>query len=95
MEEKDYNGKTIFSSVASILNESENTSVFIFPNPVYDGYLNIFSDQNLKVRVYNCYGKIIIAKPLIKGSQIIDLSNFSKGYYYLKANNQTVPFVIM
>lgn len=73
------------------IEDQENASISIYPNPSKDGFLNIESIHSLsKIHIYNSSGKLIRS---LEGkrhhSSTIDLSHQSKGLYILKFTTST------
>lgn len=69
------------------------SSITIYPNPVTNSNLNIkFGTHNTgsKVEIYDGLGKLKILKQNINQTKIsIDVSNFDKGIYFIKASNNS------
>jgi len=75
---------------------SHNMKIKLFPDPAVEklnvNILNMNSDNAL-ISVYNVYGNKLIEKSVSSSSdnfiQEIDISNFSKGIYYVKIQNNS------
>jgi surface protein len=79
------------------MNEMEHTSAFsVYPNPV-NGKLVIQSSSafvNKKKELYNSLGQLVFTTCPDSLPEIIDMSAYSKGIYYLKCENQVVKVVV-
>lgn len=81
----------ILNSVIDI-NETDNL-IEIFPNPSaglfnvsindYNEFQNCLASQN-GIIIYDAFGKLVLKKDLQSMSQIIDLSHYSSGCYFVK-----------
>jgi CubicO group peptidase (beta-lactamase class C family) len=70
------------------VNEQENTSYSLYPNPVTD----VLSIDNAtltisKVTVYDMYGKIIVSSSVNEAGLRLDLSGIAKGIYFIEIEN--------
>ncbi|HEY5688214.1 MAG TPA: endonuclease [Yeosuana sp.] len=59
----------------------------MFPNPVSGIYLNIKTNQVLKVGVYDVLGKLIMSSKLDSNNSKIDVSQLKKGLYLIKLDS--------
>ncbi|MDR3047438.1 MAG: T9SS type A sorting domain-containing protein [Bacteroidales bacterium] len=60
--------------------------VIIAPNPATD-YVNISSEENINVEIYNLTGQMIYTSRLTIGSHNISVSNFNSGLYLIRMTN--------
>ncbi len=60
-----------------------NEQLEIFPNPVFDQFQIRTKNQDDKKELYNVAGQLL----LTTRKNEINLSNYSKGVYYLKCGN--------
>lgn len=58
----------------------------VFPNPSQNGIFTINSSEKLLIEVYNTMG-LLLKTEQIFDKQEINLNEFSKGVYYIKATN--------
>jgi len=66
-----------------------NKSLKIYPNPASNRItVDCTILQNIKISIYNSIGKLILQRQLSNGKNEIDLSNFSKGIYIIKIENE-------
>ncbi len=68
-----------------------NSEVKVFPNPASD-LINILAPDNSEVKIYNSTGSII-KELTTNGKTELNLSEFPKGIYIMRINNQTKRFV--
>ena len=76
-----------FFGVFTSLDEVEDLSIKLYPNPSKDGFITIENSDNFQqVDLFNLSGQLIqhISKPT-KNSLTLDLSNQGKGLYLVKA----------
>lgn len=73
-------------STLSIYSFNKNT-LKIYPNPT-TGIVNFNLDENTTIFIYNILGKELLTVKKESGMQNIDLSNYSKGVYFLKLINE-------
>ncbi|TCI84885.1 T9SS type A sorting domain-containing protein [Tenacibaculum sp. M341] len=63
--------------------------VTIYPNPSSSGKFNVsiknkIMGKNTQISIFDVSGKVLLTKPLNKNNQQINISNFSKGIYFIK-----------
>jgi hypothetical protein len=66
----------------------------IYPNPVVNGTITVSLKQASIVRVYNSIGVKLMQKELPAGEHLFNLSQLSRGTYYVKIKDESVLFVI-
>jgi len=72
--------------VTKDLNQSENSTLIVYPNPVQDIlYINT-NYKNYTFSLFDPLGRLIITKENVSNSQYIDNSIFSTGIYFLRIN---------
>ena len=69
------------------VNEVENVSLDIFPNPT-ENQVSFRSTQNLFVSVYNMQGSLVFQEN-IQANQPLSVENLNSGVYLVKANSGT------
>jgi hypothetical protein len=92
--QSDINGRCSYSSIVHINFEPTNTAIFVYPNPVVNGIINIQAAYPSTGLLYNSSGILIWKKELSVGTQKINVSNLSKGLYVLKAAGQNIKISI-
>lgn len=78
--------------VTADVEENLNYSVSIYPNPT-DGMLNIVSEGEQDVVVYNTIGQIVF-ESVCDGVLQIDMKHFGAGIYAIKVGNETQRIVV-
>ena len=78
--------------VTADVEEKPNHSVNIYPNPT-DGMLNIVSESEQDVVVYNTIGQIVF-ESVCDGVLQIDMKHFGAGIYAIKVGNETQRIVV-
>lgn len=70
--------------------EFQNFDIQVYPNPVKGQFLNIKTKglQDLKVEVYNIFGKQILSKSISDSNHQISVEQWSSGLYLLKVHNK-------
>jgi len=99
IRQTDYNGATTYSEVKSVFLVI-NSKVNIYPNPVYDGVLNIningdnFGGVKLSLNFYNILGEPVFSQTIYRNdgkfSETLDISDLVSGIYFvsgLSSNN--------
>jgi hypothetical protein len=83
------------------INELKNTSLnaFIYPNPTTDHFSIEFTTDESAIKdihIYNSLGELIQRLQTKNKSELIDVSNYSNGVYFIKVNNsQTIHFTVI
>lgn len=77
-------------SVGILQNDPEERKLIVYPNPS-DGILSISINEDdffkpIEISISDELGQQVYLKQFKKGGESIDLSNFAKGIYFLKAN---------
>ena len=86
MDNININGQNI---ILGLDDENTDFHASIYPNPT-KGIFSIRTDaNNMKVEIYSPLGRLITEKNIIGGLQIIDLSNQSKGIYFVRLKSGT------
>ena len=78
--------------VTADVEENPNHSINIYPNPT-DGMLNIVSESEQDVVVYNTIGQIVF-ESVCDGVLQIDMKHFGAGIYAIKVGNETQRIVV-
>lgn len=80
--------------VVTAINQVELSSIDIYPNPI-NGYFTIrLKDvKNTKIEIYNISGQLILQKSLIQNTIKIDLTDYSKGIYFVKVETDKKAIV--
>ncbi|WP_347924791.1 T9SS type A sorting domain-containing protein [Pontimicrobium sp. SW4] len=71
-----------------------NTDVKIYPNPFND-FVNIHTESNSQIEVYNLLGKRILIQNINKGNSKINVSEYETGIYLFKITNENLQIKTM
>lgn len=74
--------------------ETETSNVCLWPNPT-NGPCSIELKTDSNVEVFDLQGHIIATCPLKKGVNQIDISGFTAGLYFIKADDGTVVRIVV
>ena len=75
------------TGVSEIINEENNINVF--PNPTNGAFTISYGTMQPSIYIYNCLGKLVYKKEKApQGSEVINLSAYSKGIYFIKVQNE-------
>lgn len=81
----------------SDISDEKSKGIKIYPNPC-NQILNIelgnAQNENTNLQFYNSVGQLILIHKMNKSSVEIDVTNFAKGFYYIKAGNINNKFVV-
>lgn len=88
----DRDGRQQYSNILRINNETTVFSLSAFPNPATD-LLTIVSNKQELLTVSTSTGQQIASLQLINGSQTININDWPKGLYILKAGGSVVRFI--
>ena len=87
--------KVLFSATNTKVNiEHAADNLMIFPNPVTDIlHLKNLNDGPHTISIFSIDGKALITQQLSSEYPEVDVTNLPKGFYFFKANSQTVSFI--
>jgi len=76
----------VSADIGSILNDEKGDEIHIYPNPSYDGKLNIQLKKyhNVKLEFFNVTGKLVMESFLYKAVYEVDISKFERGIYFVR-----------
>ncbi len=83
-----WSGTITVNTTTGISENTNNPTVGIFPNPVFD-VLKITTSKKTTLEVYSSEGKLVITKPIEQGTTDIDFTTLSKGLYFISVENKT------
>jgi len=92
--QRDVDGNFNYSKVVQVKFFGAERSLRVYPNPVVNGELTINLNQNSVVQVYSIVGVKLLQKEFSAGEHLLNVSQLSRGTYYLKAKNEAVMFII-
>ena len=82
------------SDVSGFISVSEisRKNIYIYPNPLNYGILNIETKDISPVNIYDFSGKLLYSKMLNKGINKINVDFLNKGLYFIKINSSIFNF---
>lgn len=89
----DLDGKSGFSKVLIIKFDVTDQSYIVLGNPISNGMLTLKVNTALVFTLYSADGKLLWQKQFVPGLQNIDVSQYAKGLYLLKANGTTQKII--
>lgn len=90
----DIDGRTTYSDIRKIVFNSDSKAFVILVNPAAGGQLQVQFNKKGTAVIYNAAGQAVSRQNVSAGSQLIDLTNLSKGVYILQSGEQRERFVI-
>jgi hypothetical protein len=81
-----------FESTAGINEVGNNELAGVYPNPATTE-LNIVAKENVNISIIDVLGKTIATQTLNAGTNTINVSNFTKGIYFVQTANSVVKFI--
>lgn len=74
------------NACVGITEYASNSGISLFPNPS-NGNVTISLDAASSVMIFNTIGEAVMSMQLAQGNHTIDLTNFSEGIYFVRAQN--------
>jgi len=82
------------SPAVGINDNFHDASFNVYPNPAED-FINVISSQKLeRIQILNLIGQVVYTSEPSAQASRIDLSDFQKGIYFIKAGKQTERIII-
>jgi hypothetical protein len=98
LKQVDLNDKYSYSEIRQIANDNFQTTIKIYPNPVFNGKLNIDFGDEIKTKtnyiIATLDGKIVKEGFINFRVQTIDVPSLKKGIYVLKFDKKQTLFTI-
>lgn len=90
----DQDGRSSYSSVQTLQFE-QKAGLAVYPNPVFNGVLNVLAQKPGVLRIYTNNGQLILSERLASaGKYSFNLHNKAKGIYRLVFDNEMIPIVL-
>jgi len=83
---------TFTTDNATRLNNIEENSLSIYPNPAIDFITIITTENKYRVNIYNTDGILLFSQD-VKGNKLINISSLQSGIYVVKYNGVSVKLV--
>lgn len=88
----DKDGKQQYSNILRVNNENTSIALSAYPNPASD-LLTLVSNNQQVLSVTSATGQQIKSLQLISGSQTLNIADWPRGLYILKAGGTVIRFV--
>jgi hypothetical protein len=92
--QRDLDNNIAYSDVISLSFSASANTLKIFPNPVINGTVTVSLNEASVISIYNSVGIKLRENVFSAGNHPIGLSQFAKGIYLVKANNDAALLVI-
>lgn len=92
--QRDKDERFSYSKVETVHIVEEDFMLKVFPNPVQGGKINVVLKEPAQVRLFDANGRQVSSRWFAAGLQTIDVSAFTKGIYFIKANTETITITI-
>lgn len=80
-----------FQSDNTAVNESNIQNIKVYPNPAKD-QITISGIETSDIEIFDITGRLVLKQQITEDQQI-DVSNLSKGMYFIKNNQHTIKFI--
>ncbi len=70
-------------------NVDKLSDIQIYPNPA-SSFVNVWSDESIRINVFNQVGKIVGSQKLSRGNNRVELNHLTSGVYFLRYENGQV-----
>lgn len=90
----DLDGKFHYSKVNTVRINTTTAAVVVLSNPSTNGNLQLKINKADMLLLFNSDGKVVWKQQAATGNLSVDVSNFAKGIYWLKAGSQTERIVL-
>lgn len=87
IKQVDYDGKSSYSDVVSVMYKTDGSDVRIYPNPASDE-VKITASKPTELVVSDILGKVIYEQTVNGENNVVDVSNFPNGILIFKLGNQ-------
>jgi hypothetical protein len=92
--QRDLNGQQAYSKVVGALFDGAAPQLHIYGNPVSNGQLLLQLNKAAEASIFNQWGQLLFHRWLEAGLQKINVGNYAKGVYQLKAGAGIQRFII-
>ncbi len=94
LQQRDMNGKSSYSGIRIVRFSGNDASFSILSTQAGNGMLQLQLTYGCVLSLYNNSGQLLMQKKLDAGFQVLDLSKYPKGGYYLRGADQTERFIL-
>ena len=81
-------------SFCTLVEENAENAISIYPNPA-SNMITIANAENATIEIVNALGQVVSVKENISNSEVVDLSNFANGTYFVKVNGNVIKVNIV
>jgi len=81
-----------FNFIVTSLSNVKNELVKIYPNPT-SNFVTVTNGLNKQLQITNLSGQILFTKTKANATEIIDLTSFAKGIYFVKVGNNVTKII--
>ncbi|MCF6295826.1 MAG: T9SS type A sorting domain-containing protein [Flavobacteriaceae bacterium] len=82
-----YSADVTFGTLSINDDFNVNSNVKVYPNP-FNNIVNIDTESNSKIEIYNLLGKRILTQSINRGNSQLDMSKYANGVYIVKITNE-------
>ena len=99
LQQVDFDGSKVSSNVISIEPKSSKGTLKVYPNPSSDNRISIeFPSidraEEIQISIVNVLGQVVLQQKTNTNTPLsIDLTNWAKGVYFVKWENELVKFI--
>ncbi|MDR2084387.1 MAG: T9SS type A sorting domain-containing protein [Bacteroidales bacterium] len=85
----DFTTNIVYEDIISVNIIDENSihlnseNIYIYPNP-FSEILKIETKENIEIKIYNIYGKLVLIDELREGVSVINTSGLNRGIYFFE-----------
>jgi hypothetical protein len=94
LQQRDADGHSSFSTIRLIKLTVDKAIFVVINNRVTRGMLQVQVNKSAVLSLYNIDARLLYKKQVSAGTEWIDLSHYTKGIYFLKADQQVVEIVV-
>ena len=90
----DANGRETYSQILAVQFTFTASLLVVYNNPVTDGTLQVSLGKPCNLLLYDVEGRLLWQKQAGTGVELIDVSSYAKGIYFLKAGDQVQKVLV-
>jgi hypothetical protein len=93
--ETDEDGRETYSEVKAVQFNTDALPLMVYNNPVIGGTLQVQLTRPGNLSLFDTEGRLVWQKQASTGLQLINVSGFAKGIYFLKTNDQSIRILVL
>ena len=94
LTQRDFDEKFTNSIVVSAIINSVSAKAKVYPNPSSGGIFNIELEKSCNITIFNTTGSVVYNSLLPIGVNQVNLSDLTKGIYFIKINEDNIRFIM-